>query len=180
MVVRLAREDEDLRGGAVEPRLGAGGRVVVHRREPREHGWIVHDEQPLPLAEAAARRTPNGGDNALERLPWDRLRLVVPDHAPALQQLPELHRLFVHDQLEQRAVGIAEVHARPEAAGTPPLDRPELDLNGVRPEVLDRVGDAPSHTKQRSLLPGRTGSAARGFGVAPGPWTFSCCPSGSR
>ena len=27
-------------------------------------------------------------------------------------------------------------------------------------------------------MPGRTGSAARGCGVAPGPWTFSCCPSG--
>src|SRR5438034_11392654 len=34
----------------------------------------------------------------------------------------------------------------------------------------------PSQRKQRSLFPGRTGSAALGCGVDPGPWTLSCRP----
>src|SRR6185503_530997 len=47
----------------------------------------------------------------------------------------------VHDELEQRAVGVAEVHARAVAAGSGALDRAELDLHAVLREVRDRVLD---------------------------------------
>jgi len=81
---------------------------------------------------------------------------------------------FVRDELQQRAVRVAAVDARPTAAGDLALDRPDLDLHAVAAEVLDRASIGPGQTRQRSLLPGRTRSRAASSGCQPGPWTFSC------
>ena len=92
VVVALARHDEDLGGGGLEPRLDALERLVVpERRDLREELRVVDDEQPLPLREPGARRTPHGRDDAFERVARDRVAGVVAHHAALLEQVVEAH-----------------------------------------------------------------------------------------
>jgi hypothetical protein len=36
--------------------------------------------------------------------------------------------------------------------------------------MSDRIRNRPSHSQQKSLLPGATGARATGSGFSPGPW----------
>src|SRR5438132_11968953 len=44
-----------------------------------------------------------------------------------------------------------------------------------RPRCATALPVEPGQSKQRSLLPGATGTRATAAGTVPGRWTFSCC-----
>ena len=102
------------------------------------------------------------------------------DHvaAPKPDAPPVTSALLVRNELEQAPVWVAEVDALTRSARALPLDRPFLNGHAMLLQMPCRAASAiePGQTKQRSEFPGRTGSTARGWGVDPGPWTFSCWP----
>ena len=85
--------------------------------------------------------------------------------------------LAIRDELEQAAVRVAEVDAGAATAG-----RRRCPSAPTRPSTPwpSRCATAssigPAQTKQRSLLPGWTGSRPTRLPTStPGPCTFSCC-----
>ena len=88
--------------------------------------------------------------------------------------------LTVCDELEERAVRVAEVHARPGSAAPHALDGAELDLDAVCEQVGNRRFGRSVPDEAEVAVPGMHGVDARGTGLEPGPCTFSCCPSASR
>src|SRR5581483_11332814 len=92
VIVGLARQHEHVRGRARKP--GLETRIVAcERSQIGQQSRIVDDEQALALAEARTRRAAHGGDDALERLPWNLLARVVPDHAPPLEDVAQVQPL---------------------------------------------------------------------------------------
>src|SRR5918992_3262458 len=66
---------------------------------------------------------------------------------------------LVGDELEQAAVGIAEVHARADAAGSETLHRAELHLDAVALQVGDRLGGGPRPDKAEIAVARADGQA---------------------
>src|SRR5229473_7202944 len=74
------------------------------------------------------------------------LKIKPPARSTALRRMGSaagsvltLSSLLVRDQLEQRAVGVAEVDARADSARAGARRWTELELDAVRPQVLDRL-----------------------------------------
>ena len=87
VVVLLARQDEEVRGGLEEPGLLALVGFGVHERLDRL--GIVDDEDPQALAVAGVRPAPSGARDALERLARHPLAGVAANGAALLEQVVE-------------------------------------------------------------------------------------------
>src|SRR5258708_6588552 len=68
----------------------------------------------------------------------------------------------VRDELQQAAVGVAEIDARAAAAGTIPLHRAELHADAVALEMRDRFGDRSRPLEAEVAVPGRDGDPRDG------------------
>jgi hypothetical protein len=71
----------------------------------------------------------------------------------------------VGDELHQAAVGIAEVDAGPTAVRAVARRRSGLDLDAVRGEVVDRLGDRSVPRKAQIAVARRDGDPGDGIGV---------------
>src|SRR5438445_677402 len=74
------------------------------------------------------------------------LKIKPPARSTALRRMGSaagsvltLSSLLIGDQLEQRAVGVAEVDARADSARAGARRWTELELDAVRPQMLDRL-----------------------------------------
>jgi acylphosphatase len=86
VIVVLANADGDQNGRFPDP-----GGVTEERGDAIELLAVGNDDEPLALAEARARRAANGGDDPLQRIARNRIRLVGPRHSAMFENVSELH-----------------------------------------------------------------------------------------
>src|SRR5689334_10079449 len=86
-----------------------------------------------------------------------------------IRRRPLGRRRMVADELEQRAVGVAEVHALPAAARTLALDRPELHLHPTLAQMGRGILDRPVPAEAQVAVPGPHRIDRARLRLAPGP-----------
>src|SRR5438067_1191464 len=115
---------------------------------------------------SARRRTATAKTSSAWKLPeWvaTRMRLTL-----------GVGRALVGDELQQRPVGIAEVHRQAGAAGAVARDGPQVDRDAVRLEMRHGLLDRALPDEREVGHAGSGRDPRHRNRVHPRPWTLSC------